>query len=123
MLNVMTWELNQLEVLQYFSRICHEGSQGLDKQFLIGLKHAKGFLQGPSVNTEQKPVKMGITSSPSIERCLETGESATHIPGDCQATVYLRFRHLRQQIAGFLPRRPGFEPGSGHVGFVIYKVA
>jgi hypothetical protein len=26
-------------------------------------------------------------------------------------------------VAGFPPRRPGFEPGSGHVGFVVNKVA
>jgi hypothetical protein len=25
--------------------------------------------------------------------------------------------------AGFLPQRPGFEPSSGHVGFVVDKVA
>jgi hypothetical protein len=26
-------------------------------------------------------------------------------------------------VAGFLPRRPGFEPGSSHVGFVVDKEA
>jgi hypothetical protein len=26
-------------------------------------------------------------------------------------------------VAGFPPRRPGFEPGSGNVGFVVDKVA
>jgi hypothetical protein len=26
-------------------------------------------------------------------------------------------------VTGFPPRRPGFEPGSGHVGFMVYKVA
>jgi hypothetical protein len=26
-------------------------------------------------------------------------------------------------VAGFPPQRPGFEPGSGHVGFVVNKVA
>jgi hypothetical protein len=26
-------------------------------------------------------------------------------------------------VAGFPPRRPGFEPGSGHVGFVADKLA
>jgi hypothetical protein len=29
---------------------------------------------------------------------------------------------LRQLVAGFPPRRPAFEPGSGHVGFVVDKV-
>jgi hypothetical protein len=30
---------------------------------------------------------------------------------------------LRRLVAGFLPRRPGFDPRSGHVGFVVDKVA
>jgi hypothetical protein len=30
---------------------------------------------------------------------------------------------LRQLVAGFSPWRPGFKPGSGHVGFVVDKVA
>jgi hypothetical protein len=29
---------------------------------------------------------------------------------------------LRRLVAGFPPRRPGFEPRSGHVGFVVDKV-
>jgi hypothetical protein len=29
----------------------------------------------------------------------------------------------RRLVAGFPPRRPGFEPRSGHVGFVVDKVA
>jgi hypothetical protein len=28
-----------------------------------------------------------------------------------------------QLVAGFPPRRPGFEPGSGQLGFVVDKVA
>jgi hypothetical protein len=28
-----------------------------------------------------------------------------------------------QLVAGFPQRRPGFEPGSGHVGFMVDKVA
>jgi hypothetical protein len=32
-------------------------------------------------------------------------------------------RSSRRLVAGFPPRRPGFEPGSGHVGFVVDKVA
>jgi hypothetical protein len=31
--------------------------------------------------------------------------------------------YLKRLAAGFLPQRPGFEPGSGHVGFVVNKVA
>jgi hypothetical protein len=30
---------------------------------------------------------------------------------------------LKRLVAGFPPRRPRFEPGSGHVGFVVDKVA
>jgi hypothetical protein len=30
---------------------------------------------------------------------------------------------LRQLVAGLSPRRPGFAPGSIHVGFVAYDVA
>jgi hypothetical protein len=30
---------------------------------------------------------------------------------------------LKRLVAGFPPRRPGFKPGSGHVGFVVDKVA
>jgi hypothetical protein len=31
--------------------------------------------------------------------------------------------YLRRLVAGFPLRRPGFDPRSGHVGFVLYKVA
>jgi hypothetical protein len=30
---------------------------------------------------------------------------------------------LKRLVAGFSPRRPGFDPGSGQVGFVVEKVA
>jgi hypothetical protein len=30
---------------------------------------------------------------------------------------------LKQLVTDFPPRRPGFEPRSGHVGFVVDKVA
>jgi hypothetical protein len=30
---------------------------------------------------------------------------------------------LRQLAAGLPPRRPGFDPGSAHVGFVVDKLA
>jgi hypothetical protein len=30
---------------------------------------------------------------------------------------------LKQLVAGFSPRRLGFDPGSGQVGFVVDKVA
>jgi hypothetical protein len=31
--------------------------------------------------------------------------------------------YLKRLVAGFPPQRLGFEPGSGHVGFVVDKVA
>jgi hypothetical protein len=37
---------------------------------------------------------MGLTESPTCERCLEKEESATNILCDCEAIAYLRFRHL-----------------------------
>jgi hypothetical protein len=30
--------------------------------------------------------------------------------------------YLRRLVTGFPPRRPGFEPSSGQVGFVVDKV-
>jgi hypothetical protein len=46
-------------------------------------------------------------------------------PGRVQGllTWVLAVPSLRLLVAGFPPRRPGFEPGSGHVGFVVDKVA
>jgi hypothetical protein len=37
--------------------------------------------------------------------------------------VFLGIVGLLRLVAGFPPRRPGFEPRSGHVGFVVEKVA
>jgi hypothetical protein len=31
--------------------------------------------------------------------------------------------HHKRLVAGFLPRRPGFDPGSGHMTFVVDRVA
>jgi hypothetical protein len=38
--------------------------------------------------------RIGLTNSPTCERCLEKDESATHFLWDCEAIAYLRFRHL-----------------------------
>jgi hypothetical protein len=65
---------------------------------LAGLKHAKGFLQGPSarrtrellaLNRNQLQwvtglltghiVELGLNNNLTCERCLEKGESATHV--------------------------------------------
>jgi hypothetical protein len=57
--------------------------------WMIGLftghSHLKGHL-----------LRLGLTDDPKHERCLEKDESATHIPCDCEAIAYLRFRHLGQ---------------------------
>jgi hypothetical protein len=37
-------------------------------------------------------------------------------------SVVLAAPELRRFVAGFPQQRPGFEPGSGHVGFVMDKV-
>jgi hypothetical protein len=39
---------------------------------------------------------MHYDDDPTCERCLEEGESATHILCDCEAIANLRFRHLGQ---------------------------
>jgi hypothetical protein len=40
--------------------------------------------------------KLGLTDDPTCERCLQEGESATHILRDCEAIAYLRLRHMGQ---------------------------
>jgi hypothetical protein len=52
---------------------------------LTGHCHLKGHL-----------LKLGLTDNLTCERCLQEDESATHILYDCEATAYLRFRHLGQ---------------------------
>jgi hypothetical protein len=49
---------------------------------LTGHCHLKGHL-----------FKLGLTNSPTCERCIEKDESATHILYDFEAIAYLRFRH------------------------------
>jgi hypothetical protein len=42
---------------------------------------------------------------------------------DLYVTLYTAVSWLRRLAAGLPPRRPGFDPGSVHVGFVVDKVA
>jgi hypothetical protein len=49
------------------------------------------------------------------EKCVEVTEET------CKAKKRA-MPYLRRFVAGFPPRRPGFEPGSGYVGFVVDKV-
>jgi hypothetical protein len=45
-------------------------------------------------------------------------ETCRKLSGDSRTVLY-----LRRLVAGFKPRRPGFETRSGQVGFVVNKVA
>jgi hypothetical protein len=36
---------------------------------------------------------------------------------------FTKAKAVRRSVADFPPRRPGFKPSSGHVGFVVDKVA
>jgi hypothetical protein len=77
------------------------------KMRLIGHCHLKGHL-----------LKMGLTNSPTCERCLEKGESATHILCDCEAIAYLRFRHLGRYFMepGDSQDAPALHPNCRTVG-------
>jgi hypothetical protein len=61
-----------------------------------------------------------LDSLPFIQlaRCLGTGITTVHTN-----TPYLAVPWLRRLVAGLSPRRPGFDPGSVHVGFMVDKVA
>jgi hypothetical protein len=41
---------------------------------------------------------LSFVDNPACERCLQENESATHILCDCEAVVYLRYRHLGQFV-------------------------
>ena len=68
-------------------------------------------------------------------RNISETESATHVitfrqtengrqPEKCNTnTRDLAVPWLRRSVAGLPPRRPGLDPGSVHVGFVVEKVA
>jgi hypothetical protein len=45
------------------------------------------------------------------------------VEGNSNAVRYTNSSWLRRLVACLLPRRPGFDPGSVHVGFVVDKVA
>jgi hypothetical protein len=48
--------------------------------------------------------------------------STPHVPGGTKEHD-MAVPWLRRLAAGLPPRRPGFHPGSVHVGFVVNKVA
>jgi hypothetical protein len=86
---------------------------------LTGLRQAKGFIQGPSakrakelLNLERNQLrwvvglltghchlnghlfKLGLSNSPTCDRCQKENETATHILCECEALAHLRFRRL-----------------------------
>jgi hypothetical protein len=40
--------------------------------------------------------KLGLSNSPTCDRCQKENETATHILCECEALAHLRFRHLCQ---------------------------
>jgi hypothetical protein len=62
---------------------------GSDRNQLVGLLtghcHLKGHL-----------FKLGLSDSPTCEKCQEENETATHILCECEALAYLRLCHLGQ---------------------------
>jgi hypothetical protein len=86
---------------------------------LTGLKQAKGFIQGPSAKRAKELLKLkrnqlrwvvglltghchlnghlfklGLSSSPTCDRCQKENETTTHNLCECKALAHLRFRHL-----------------------------
>jgi hypothetical protein len=49
-----------------------------------------------TLSPKRTPFQIGLINDPICERCLEEGESATHILCDCEAIAHIRFRHLGQ---------------------------
>jgi hypothetical protein len=64
--------------------------QTVNKLIQVGDRTTHGALSPESTHL----FKMGLTNSPTCERCLEKDGSGTHILCDCEAIAYLRFRHL-----------------------------
>ncbi|PNF22726.1 hypothetical protein B7P43_G07139 [Cryptotermes secundus] len=88
---------------------------------LTGLRQAKGLIGGPSTERAKELLKLnrnqlrwvvelltgychfkghlfklGLSDSPTCERCQEENETATHILYECEALAYLRLCHLGQ---------------------------
>jgi hypothetical protein len=89
----------------------------------IGVRKAKGFIQGPSARRTKDLLKLirgqlrwvvgllkghwhlkghlfklGLINDPICERCLEEEESTTHILCDCEAVAHITFLHLCQSF-------------------------
>jgi hypothetical protein len=86
---------------------------------LTGLRQIKGFIQGPSAKRAKELLKLernqlrwvvglltgychlnghlfklGLSNSPTCDRCQKENETATHILCECEALAHLRFCHL-----------------------------
>jgi hypothetical protein len=64
----------------------------------------------------------GPLNLPWVLRALSAGVKQPGREGD-HLPPTKAVPHFRRLVAGFPPLRPGFEPRSGHVGFVVDKVA
>jgi hypothetical protein len=88
---------------------------------LTGLRQAKRFIWGPSAKRAKELLKfdrnqlkwvvglltghchlkghllkLGLSDSPTCERCHEKNEMATHVLCECEALAHRRLRHLGQ---------------------------
>jgi len=54
---------------------------------------------------------------------VAAGRARRNRPDPMTSTTARAVPWLRRLVAGLSPRRPGFAPGSVHVGFVVDKVA
>jgi hypothetical protein len=88
---------------------------------LTELRQAKGLIRGPSAKRARELLnlgmnqlrqvvglltghchlrghlfKLGLSDSPTCERCLEEDETATHVLCECEALAHQRLRHLVQ---------------------------
>jgi ribonuclease HI len=90
---------------------------------LTELRQAKGLIRGPSVNGARELLKLhrnqlrwvvglltghchlkghlfklGLSDSPTCERCREEDETAKHVPCECEALAHWRLRRLGQNF-------------------------
>jgi hypothetical protein len=76
------------------------------------------------MNTAQKASNTKRNASYNTVRDLKNRpEKSTGSLNSTKINSVLAGPKLRRLVTGFAQRRPGFEPGLGHVGFVVDKVA
>jgi hypothetical protein len=75
-------------------------------------------------SSRRKPALAPLLSITKSHMPRSGFEPRTAAVGSRRRTAWAMARPmLKWLVVGFPPRRPGFEPGSGHVGFVVDKVA